>query len=167
MPQIQERALYTREQTEFRECFTHGMDLLTEVIDRDGPEAIVQAVENYVERWRRQKPSFLGQLLGKKPNVVQTALALGTIWGNQLVKRFGWQWTCLQRKGIDCYCVASPDRALIVYPTYFIKECLDYPTADCTVMLAFNMLAAGSIPKFPERGYENLMAGVRRIVPKS
>lgn len=43
---------------------------------------------------------------------------------------------------------------------------VDDPRADCTAMLAFNMLKAGKISGLPAQGYENLMQGVHRIVPK-
>ena len=62
--------------------------------------------------------------------------------------------------------MVSPDRAIAVYPTYFIKAFLDDPRMDCTAMLAFNMLAAGKVSGLPPHGYENLIYGVVRIIPK-
>jgi hypothetical protein len=166
MTQPNERALTAQELNEFRACATQGLDLLTGKCDSDTPDAIVKALDEYVDAWHAKPTGFLGMLFNKKPDVVQASLALGSIWGDQIVKRFGWEWICLQHDNMDYYCVGSPDRALVVYPTYFVKACLDDPQVDCTAMLAFNMLAAGSIPPFPERSYENLMNGVHRVVPR-
>ena len=131
-----------------------------------GPLKCIEAVETYIDNWHKPKSGFLAKLLSRKPDSVQTALALGAVWGDQLVREFAWEWTCYQPDGQDFYCVASQDRSLAVFPTYFIKVCLDDPAIDCTATLAFNMLAAGSVPALPPGGFENLMDGVHRIVPK-
>ncbi len=54
----------------------------------------------------------------------------------------------------------------LIYATYFIKECLDHTTADCTVMLAFNMQVAGKLTSEPPNAYASVMLSVRRIIPK-
>ena len=171
MSDIQERPLTGEEEAEFKtrsEQATRNLGLAGPDIT---PEAAVQAVESFVDRWQdeRRNPSPLKKLFkrgGGGPDPVDVALGLGAVWGDQLVRRFRWEWACLQQNGQDLYGVVSPDRSLVVYPTYFIKACLDEPNADCTAMLAFNMLAAGNVGQLPAKGYENLMAGVRRIVPK-
>jgi hypothetical protein len=44
--------------------------------------------------------------------------------------------------------------------------CMQDPGVDVTVMLSFNMLLAGSIPKMRPQSYTNVMDGVHRIVPR-
>jgi len=135
------------------------------------PEIILQAIEDFVDRWQAERRNLnpLKKLLsrGPAPNPTSTSLGLGFLWGNQLVRRFGWVWTCLHEAGQgEAYSVVTADRSVVVHPTHFIKACLDDPHADCTIMLAYNMLVGGEITGVPAQGYENLMWGVRRIVPK-
>jgi hypothetical protein len=162
---MSERDLTAQETTEFRQCSEAGLRLLA-LDSAASPLQCVEAVETYVDKWHKPKPGILAKLFGGKPDVVQTALALGAVWGDQLSREFGWEWTCHQAEGQDLYCVASKDRSLAIFPTYFLKACLDSPAVDCTATLAFNMVKAGAIPPLPSNGYQNLMDGVHRIVPK-
>jgi hypothetical protein len=166
MMDMQERPLTEGEQDEFRTRANNGLTNLGLAGTEPEPKAAVQGVETFVEKWQAERRSPLKTLFRRGPDAVDVALALGAVWGDQLVRQFGWEWTCLQADGQDLYAVVSPDRSLAVYPTYFIKACLDEPNADCTAMLAFNMLEAGNVGGLPAGGYENLMAGVRRIIPK-
>lgn len=163
---MQERSLTEGEEAEFRTRAHNGLTNLGLVGAEPEPKAAVQAVETFVEKWQAERRNPLKKLFRRGPDPVDVALSLGIIWGDQLVRQFGWEWTCLQTDGQDLYAVVSPDRSLAVYPTYFIKACLDDPYADCTAMLAFNMLEAGNVGELPAGEYENLMAGVRRIIPK-
>ena len=58
------------------------------------------------------------------------------------------------------------NRSLIIYPTSFIKACLDDPDQDCTAMLAFNMQAEDRLVKAAPGSYTNVMHRVARIIPK-
>jgi hypothetical protein len=161
-----ERPLTADEQKEFANYASTGLANLG-LADSDAePEVIVQAVESFVDRWQTARRNPLKRLLARGPDSIEVALCLGSAWGGQLVKRFDWEWFCLMESDQEYYAVAPPDRSAVVYPTYFIKSCLDNPNVDCTVMLAFNMVAAGKIAGLPPSGYENLMQGVHRIVPK-
>lgn len=163
---IQERPLTPDKLASFAAYTKNAMTHLGLANAEPKPEAAVQAVEDFVDNWQTQKRNPLKKLFGRGPDTVDMALGLGAVWGNQLVRQFGWEWTCTQQNGQDLYAVVSPDRAVAVYPTYFIKACLDDLRVDCTAMLAFNMLVAGKVSGLPAYGYENLMQGVRRIVPK-
>jgi hypothetical protein len=95
------------------------------------------------------------------------ALPLGSLWGLQFVRQFGWQWanvTLHDHGDVKAMGVFSPDRSLAIYPFYFIFGCLENQ-APVTILLAFNMLAEGKIPPLPANGYENVMEGVHHIVP--
>jgi hypothetical protein len=169
MNNIQERPLTDEEKSEFETRSSQALKNLGVNNDEATPEAIVQLVDSYVDKWQSGGFAPRKKLFGRKPAMPDTtdvALGLGGVWGNQIVKKFGWEWICINQEGQDLYCVASPDRAWVIYPTYFIKACLDNSNADCTAMLSFNMMAAGSLPEAPANGYENLMAGVQRVVPK-
>ncbi len=163
---MQERDLTQQEQSEFASCADAGLKLL-ELSGGDAPpQRTLEAIETYLDEWRKPKGGFLSRLFASKPDSTQAALALGSVWGNQIVRAFDWQWVCAQSDGKDFYCVVSPDRSLAIYPTYFMKGCLDNPAVDCTAVLAFNMLAAGSVGQLPPGGYTDLMSGVHRVVPR-
>lgn len=161
-----ERPLTSQEKSEFRACAETGLKLLKLAGRPSTAAAAALAVEKYVVGWHTQSSGFLGTLFNRRPAIVDASLALGTVWGDQVVSKFSWQWTCVRDAGMDYYCVASPNRSLVAYPTYFVKECLEDPQVDCKLMLAFNMLRAGSIPEQPANGYANLLDGVHRIVPR-
>jgi hypothetical protein len=160
-----ERTLTSQELQEFRE-FADAARRLLSLDATAGPKESVEAIEGYILDWHQPKGNFFTRLFNRKPDVIQAALALGAIWGEQLVREFGWDWTCHQAGGQDLYCVASKNRSTAVFPTYFVKACLDDASVDCTIVLAFNMLKAGSLPELPAGAFLNLMDGVHRIVPR-
>lgn len=160
-----ERSLTDQESQEFRNCSETALRLLS-LDASSSPQASVEAIETYILEWHKPKGGFFARLFNRKPDVIQAALALGAAWGDQLVREFGWEWTCYQADGQDLYCAASKDRSIAVFPTYFVKACLDDASVDCTIVLAFNMLKAGSLPELPAGGFQNLMEGVHRIVPR-
>ena len=140
---------------------------LMQVRPSEAPAAIVAAVDAFVDKHQANSRTFFGKLLGSRKNNTETALALGIVWGDQLVRELGWEWTSVMKDASLYYVISSPDRSLVVYATYFIKECLDFHTADCTAMLAFNMLREGAFSKQQAGSYTSVMPAVFRLVPKS
>lgn len=166
MPVTAERSINAAEQAEFKNYAVAGLRMLG-LQATDDPAALVASVDEFVDKHQRAPKGFVSKLLKKEQNNTPAALALGIVWGNQVVRKFDWEWTCITSDGHDYYVVAAPDRSLAIYATYFIKECLDYATADCTAMLSFNMMLAKSLPPQPAGSYTSMMPGVRRLVPKS
>jgi hypothetical protein len=166
MSDISEIPIETSLKDEFAEYSAAGHRLL-QVRPSDDPAAIVAAIDTFVDRHQAKSRSFLGKLIGGAKNNTEPSLALGIVWGNQLVRELGWEWTSLLKDGYRYYVVASPDRSLAIYATYFVKECLDFHTADCTVMLSFNMLRGCTFPKQLAGSYTSVMPAVYRIIPKS
>lgn len=166
MSQIQERPLTGEERVEFSDFSARAWKLLGLRASETEPEIAVEAVNRWVDDYQSKRRGFLGRFRKDDPQMVDFALGLGAVWGDQIVRKLGWEWTCVLDKGRELYGVASPDRSLVIYPTYFLKECLADPNKDCTALLAFNMLVAGTLPAFEAGGFENLMNGVARVVPK-
>ncbi|CBN59064.1 MULTISPECIES: hypothetical protein [Kamptonema] len=162
---IQERPLDLEEANEIQALSVETLGNL-EILPSANPDAIVQKVDSFVDQWQTEPDSFFKKYFTHKPDPIDVALGLGIVWGNQLVRQFSWEWVCIQDDGQDWYGVVSPNRSLIIYPTYFIKACLDDSSIDCTAMLSFNMLAANDFSDLPENGYENFMQSVYRIIPK-
>lgn len=166
MPVTAERVINAAEQAEFHNYAVAGLKMLGRQASAE-PAALVGAIDEFVDKHHRTPVGFISKLFKQKQNNTEAALALGIVWGNQVVREFGWEWTCITSDGHDYYVVAAPDRSLAIYATYFIKECLDFATADCTAMLSFNMMLAKSFPQQPAGSYTSMMPGVFRLVPKS
>src|SRR5262249_30203933 len=129
------------------------------------PPTIVKAIDDFAFRWQD----------GERPptDVVEDGeearLIMGSLWGEQLVKQFGWQWakvTFHDYGDTVAFGVFSPDRSLAIYPLEFMLGCLRDPNVDVTVMLSFNTLLAAKVPEAESKSYLNVMDGVHRIVPR-
>jgi hypothetical protein len=123
-------------------------------------------VDIYVDRWQDKERGLLPKLVLETEDPIETDLALGILWSNQIIRQFGWSWVCILSEGKESYAVVSPDRSQAIYATYFIKYCLDRPTADSTVMLALNMQVGGKLAGEAPNDYASLLHSVRRLVPK-
>ena len=91
------------------------------------------------------------------------------MWGDQLVRAYQWEWAIVkfhEHGDSTAPGVLSPDRALAIYPIHFIIGCLQDPTVDATILLAFNMLEADTSSDTKPGSYFNLMDGVNRIIPR-
>jgi len=129
------------------------------------PATIVEAIDDFAYRWQKgDRPSTDVVEDGEEARLI-----FGSLWGEQLVRQFGWQWAKITFHDYDdsvAFGVFSPDRSLAIYPLEFLLGCLQNPNVDVTVMLSFNMLLAGKVPKMKEQSYTNVMGGVHRIVPR-
>jgi hypothetical protein len=128
---------------------------------------VVEAIDDFAYRWQKGDcpPSSVVE------DGEEARLLFGSLWGEQLVKQFGWQWAKVTFHDYNdsvAYGVFSPDRSLAIYPLQFMLGCLQNPAVDVTVMLSFNMLVAGhmDVPKLEEKSYTNVMDLVHRIVPR-
>ena len=161
-----ERPINFREMREFEDCTREGFEILG-VKSSDDPGSLVEAVEDYVDRIQDKRSGLFGRLFGKAPDTIQLSLALGSVWGDQLVRVFNWEWTCVFDSDLEWYCVANEDRSLVVFPTYYVRDCIENPRMDCRALLSFNMLKEpGAIPVQPAKSYTNVMNSIYRIVPK-
>jgi hypothetical protein len=161
---IKERPLLADEQNDF---LTRAAQMQSELAlpEEASADAIIAAIDAAVDRWQDEHRGFW-KSFKKDPQAAHVAQGLAALWGQQLVLHFGWEWVCVQTGDESMFGVVSPDRAIAVYPEAFINACLQDPKLDCTVALAYNMLKEGKVIGLPPKGYEDLMAGVQRIVPK-
>ncbi len=165
MTSATERPIDAEEREEFENYARSGLHVLS-ASDTSDASIVVAAVDAYVAAQQKSQRGLLLKLLSKKSDNTHVALALGIVWGNQIVRAFGWEWTCVVRDGEERYAVVSSDRSLAIYATYFVKECLDNPNADCTILLSFNMLLKNAVPAHPPRTFFSVMPTIFRIVPK-
>jgi hypothetical protein len=130
----------------------------------DASETIVAAIDQFVFAWQSgQRPSE------KVIEAESAPFAMGSLWGEQIVRDFGWEWKMItfhEHGNSTAPGVVSPDRGLAIYPIHFLIGCLRDPSVDATIMLSYNMLKAGTIGQVEPGSYMNLMDGVHRIVPR-
>jgi hypothetical protein len=165
MPAPREVPIPAAVQDEFNEYLKLGLKRLR-LVESDAPRRIVAAVDTYVVKRQREEPGFFQRLLNRSNDNTELALSLGVVWGTQLIRSFGWQWVKVLDEDAEHYAAASADRSLVIYSTYFVKECLDIPDTDCTVMLSYNMIKAKQIGPVPPNSFCSVMRGIHRIVPR-
>jgi hypothetical protein len=147
-------------------CAKDALQVLGSDFARADPAVVVKAIDDFAYRWQKgdRPPADVVE------DMEEARLIFGSLWGEQLVKQFGWQWAKITFHDYDdsiAFGVFSPDRSLAIYPLEFMLGCLQDPGVDVTVKLSFNMLlAAGEIPKMKKKSYTNVMDGVHRIVPR-
>ena len=91
----------------------------------------------------------------------------GAVWGEQLVRAFGWRWQYAVREKEFERAVVSPEESFVVYPGNYIGRMLRPPYDHVTLMLMFNMIQAGKLPESEPGGMEDISDGrLRHIVPK-
>src|SRR5262245_25002665 len=91
----------------------------------DDPDSIVAAIDAFVFAWQG----------GKRPakkviDPEDAPYTLGSLWGEQLVRKFGWDWkmvTFHEHGDSTAPGVLSPNRALAIYPIHFVIGCLQDP----------------------------------------
>ncbi len=132
----------------------------------DTASSIVEAINQFLEPPKKTGWFSKAKVDPQIDNWSDRALPIGSLWGETMVRHFGWHWASLIQHDHDDYkviAVVNDDRSLAVFPFHYCFGCLEnhvYPT----VLLAFNMLEAGTIPSQPANGFVNLMDGVRHIV---
>ncbi len=158
---ISETALDEEVLTHIQASAAAGAALLDVDLKYASADTIVESIDVYVSQRQR----------GDQENVEddEADIALGSLWGQQLVRQFGWEWssvTFVDHSDATAIGVFSPDRSLAIYPFHFVYGCFEN-NAPVTILLAFNMLKDGSrIPELPPRGFENVMDNVHHVVPK-
>jgi hypothetical protein len=141
-----------------------GMRLLGISDPNAKPGMVVEAIDAFVYDWQKgRRPRDISI----KPDDVP--FALGSLWGEQMIRQFGWQWVkvaFLDRKNLVAHAVVSHDRSLVIYPFHFLMGCLSDSNVDATIMLSFNMLLANKTGVGEPYAYLNVMECVHRIVPR-
>lgn len=152
-----ERALTPDIQASLPGAAREGAALLGIPYEAD-PAHLVGAIDAFV--LNPPKAGFFKRV----DNWNERAMPLGALWGVQLERRFGWQWAMLEEDGETSIGIVDPLRSMAVYPFDYVYGCLEQGGVP-TIHLAFNMLAAGQLPPFPDRAFESIMDGIRHIVP--
>src|SRR5262245_12049822 len=138
---------------------------IVDVSPSNPPDKVVAAIDEFVFAWQG----------GKRPpkkviDPEDAPYAFGSLWGQQLVRKFGWEWklvTFHEHDDSTAAGVLSPDRSLAVYPIHFVIGCLQDSNVDCTILLSYNMLKGGDTGDVEPGSYFIYMDGVQAIVPRT
>ena len=146
-------------------CAKDALKVLGSKFAKADAATVVAGIDDFAYRWQKgDRPSTKVVEDGEEAHLI-----FGSLWGEQIVKQFGWEWAKVTFHDYDdsvAFGVFSPDRSLAIYPLEFMLGCLQDPDVDVTVALSFNMLQAGKVPKMKKKSYTNVMEGVNRLVPR-
>src|SRR5262245_22757084 len=153
MAKMSDEPLSDETMASIRGCANDALKVLGPKYASAEPATVVEAVDKFAYRWQK----------GKRPSTEvvedteQARLIFGSLWGEQLCKRFGWEWAQVNFGDESvAFGVVSPERSLVIYPLDFMLGCMQDPGVDVTVALSFNMLVAGRVPKMKRRSYTNV-----------
>lgn len=146
-----ERSLDADVRGEIRELASAARELLGLGATGGSPKEIVSAID--------QTLMTRGWLARTGLEADEAAVALGSLWGEQLTRAFRWEWVGLHEPDSEDddphIGVVSPDRRFVVFPTYFIRALLE-PGSDVTALFTFNMIATGNLPQADPGTYVEL-----------
>lgn len=129
---IVERSLSESERKSLTQNQIEGQKLFK--VNKPDEQSTVNSIKSLVRELQQKALS--------KEQYQLTALHLGSLWGEQVQKTYGWQWCYLKFPENDSELLAlvSPDRAYCVLPLNFIWQHFEKPEKEETVALLFNML---------------------------
>jgi len=154
-----ERSLTVQEQAQFKNYAATGFDMISDV-PCSRMATIVEEVDQLIQK--RQGPLLFAPTYGFEGDDADAARALGTVWGNQMVRQFGWEWICVTLGEEEHFVVAAPDRSLVVFAHDYVWKCLESNDVECSVALSFEQLRAGAIKAQPALTYTSMMPLVKR-----
>lgn len=160
---IKEEPLCDEVMAEIRDCATKALAVLGVERHTMDTAAVVQAIDEFIYHLQRDDDAPRHGI----SDDVEARMLMGSLWGEQIVKEFSWNWAkvTFDDGNRSEFGVLSPNRSLAIYPFDFLLCCFE-SSIDVTIMLCFNMLRAGAIPEEEMDTYDNLMHGIRRIVPR-
>lgn len=161
-PKVTEILLDSETVEQLQEVAMQAAAFLGVDLHSDSPSSIVRSVDECV--FRTQKGDG-----PKLPKGEQIEGFLGTLWGEAMIREFGWNWSKVilhEHEDVTAIGIFPPDRSLAIYPFHFIFGCIEN-SVPVTIMLAFEILKDGSrVPSLPEYGYENVMDHAHHEIPR-
>lgn len=141
-----------------------------EALDVLGPECtgadpykLVSLVDDFVYRWQKDRRPPLGD---NDVDPDDVPIMLASLWAEQVVADFGWQWVQMWfDEQTWTFAIVAADRSMIIFPFTFVDDCIA-GNVDVTIELSFNMLDGGRLGQLPPNTYQDIMAGIRHIVPR-
>jgi len=108
------------------------------------PSILIKGIRNYVD----------GIRFGELPSEESLYEMLACLWGWQVCKMLGWEWTWVELEREEL-AVASPDRAYVAYPLMLLYDNLAKPKEQSnTIAATYNWLLQGDLPDSSLNGYK-------------
>ncbi|MEJ8851792.1 DUF3806 domain-containing protein [Variovorax rhizosphaerae] len=158
-----ERSLTVQEHALFKDYAATGFNMISDV-PCSRMSVIVTGIDDFIQA--AQGPLLFAPTKSFEVDDAVAARALGTVWGNQMVREFGWEWICVTLGEEEHFVVAAPDRALVVFAHDYVWKCLESNDMECNVALSFDLLRAGAIKAPPALTYTSMMPMVKRSKPR-
>jgi hypothetical protein len=162
VPGISEKPVSPDTLLSIKKCARIALKVLGMEPRQSTPSAIVAGLDEFVVQW--QKGIRPDQSLLSSDDA---PLIMGSLWGEAVISRFGWQWAMVTFHDHDnaiAPAVVSPDRAVAIYPLHHLTGCF-VDSAEGSIVAAYNILKAGIDDAVP-RSYSDLMESMRRVVPR-
>lgn len=115
------------------------------------PRRIVTAIDRWIVEFRASGESYEENRLGG------AAIRFGCLWGDAVVKEYGWQWieACHDGDFDDTYfVVVSPNRGYVIYPVVRAYHWLTDRDREPFALFLFDTLP--SMPEAGENEYVNV-----------
>lgn len=109
------------------------------------PQAIAAAILAHVDAVHAGK--------AKRKKSGDHALMLACTWGEAVAEELGYEWVNVKWKDGGAIGLVPKNRAFAIYPLPYIQRIYDDRDSDNTILLLFNMLVAGNVPRSKARAY--------------
>jgi hypothetical protein len=114
------------------------------------PKATVAAILEHVDAIHAGKVRLAPR------EVRERCLALACLWGEAVTKQLGYEWRQVRWPGGGSIGIVEPNRRFALYPFPYIERIVEDRRADNTILLLFNMLVGGNVPKAAPNSYVTL-----------
>ncbi len=114
------------------------------------PKAVAKAIMDYVDAIHAGKKKLTSKQLAAQ------ALMLACAWGDAVCEELGYAWVNVRWPDGNSIGVVPKKRQFAIYPLPYIRRIMEDRDADNTILLLFNMLVAGHVPKSGPNTYVTL-----------
>jgi hypothetical protein len=159
---MRHRPLNADEQSELSDFAIDGLALLG--ADRDASD-LLQRIDAFVSDKQKTSSRAADPALSAD-EMIELSWSIGSVLGGEFVERLGWTWSLIGDDDAARFGITSPDAALALYPSFFVRDCIEDPARDFTALLIFNMVVAGRFNDVPDGTCLDLADNVVRIVPR-
>jgi hypothetical protein len=114
------------------------------------PKAIAAAITEYVDAIHAGKKKLSSKAFADQ------ALMLACAWGTAVCDELGYEWVNVRWPDGNSIGIVPKKRQFAIYPLPYVRRIMDDRDADNTILLLFNMLVAGNVPKSAPNAYVTL-----------
>jgi hypothetical protein len=155
-----ERAMNAREKREFKDYSADAIRA-TGVDTNATPDVVMTRLQ---ERIGVVQKEMAGGKKLRPDDLSNLAWKFAIIWGEQMIREFGWEWVVVKPEKLDVYILVNQDRSLALFAPHEMLTAFQVPTHDVKALLAFNLLKANDIPLQPPHSFCDLTNNIVRIV---